>query len=102
MIGGQVVDILSEDKSIPLDELYYMHKKKKTGALIKASILAGAILGSATYTDIELLGEYGDNLGLAFQIKDDILDVEGDTTTLGKKTKSDEDNHKTTFVKFMV
>jgi len=98
MIGGQVVDILSEDKSIPLDELYYMHKKK-TGALIKASILAGAILGSDTYTDIELLGEYGDNLGLAFQIKDDILDVEGDTTTLGKKTKSDEDNHKTTFVK---
>ncbi|KEI78740.1 farnesyl-diphosphate synthase [Clostridium botulinum A2 117] len=98
MIGGQVVDILSEDKSISLDELYYMHKKK-TGALIKASILAGAILGSATYTDIELLGEYGDNLGLAFQIKDDILDVEGDTTTLGKKTKSDEDNHKTTFVK---
>ncbi|APR02101.1 polyprenyl synthetase family protein [Clostridium botulinum] len=98
MIGGQVVDILSEDKSISLDELHYMHKKK-TGALIKASILAGAILGSATYTDIELLGEYGDNLGLAFQIKDDILDVEGDTTTLGKKTKSDEDNHKTTFVK---
>lgn len=98
MIGGQVVDILSEDKSISPDELYYMHKKK-TGALIKASILAGAILGSATSTDIELLGEYGDNLGLAFQIKDDILDVEGDTTTLGKKTKSDEDNHKTTFVK---
>lgn len=61
--------------------------------------MAGAILGSDTYTDIELLGEYGDNLGLAFQIKDDILDVEGDTTTLGKKTKSDEDNHKTTFVK---
>ncbi len=86
MIGGQVVDILSEDKSISLDELHYMHKKK-TGALIKASILAGAILGSATYTDIELLGEYGDNLGLAFQIKDDILDVEGDTTTLGKRQR---------------
>ncbi|MGO5066308.1 MULTISPECIES: polyprenyl synthetase family protein [unclassified Clostridium] len=98
MIGGQVVDILSEDRSIPVDELYYMHKKK-TGALIKASILAGAILASAKSTDIELLGEYGDNLGLAFQIKDDILDVEGDTTTLGKKVKSDEDNHKTTFVK---
>ncbi|EJP6473406.1 polyprenyl synthetase family protein [Clostridium sp. FAM 1755] len=98
MIGGQVVDILSEDRSIPVDELYYMHKKK-TGALIKASILAGAILASVKSTDIELLGEYGDNLGLAFQIKDDILDVEGDTTTLGKKVKSDEDNHKTTFVK---
>ncbi|NFV11900.1 polyprenyl synthetase family protein [Clostridium sporogenes] len=98
MIGGQVVDILSEDRSIPVDELYYMHKKK-TGVLIKASILAGAILASVKSTDIELLGEYGDNLGLAFQIKDDILDVEGDTTTLGKKVKSDEDNHKTTFVK---
>ncbi len=98
MIGGQVVDILSEDRSISADELYYMHKKK-TGALIKASILAGAILSSAKSKDIELLGEYGDNLGLAFQIKDDILDIEGDTTTLGKKVKSDEDNHKTTFVK---
>ncbi len=53
----------------------------------------------AESTDIELLGEYGDNLGLAFQIKDDILDVEGDTITLGKKAKSDENNHKTTFVK---
>lgn len=100
MIGGQVVDILSEDKSIPLDELYYMHKK--TGALIKASILAGAILGSDTYTDIELLGEYGDNLGLAFQIKDDILDVEGDTTTLGKRQRVMKIIIKLLLLKFMV
>ncbi len=101
MIGGQVVDILSEDKSISLDELYYMHKKK-TGALIKASILAGAILGSATSTDIELLGEYGDNLGLAFQIKDDILDVEGDTTTLGKRQRVMKIITKLLLLKFMV
>ncbi len=98
MIGGQVVDILSENKSIPVNELYYMHKKK-TGALIKASIISGAILGSANTNDIEVLGQYGENLGLAFQIKDDILDIEGDTTVLGKKAKSDESNNKTTFVK---
>ncbi|EJO5346993.1 polyprenyl synthetase family protein [Clostridium botulinum] len=98
MIGGQVVDILSENRVISAEELHYMHKKK-TAALIKSSIISGAILAGANDSDIELLGEYGENLGLAFQIKDDILDVNGDTNTLGKKVKSDENNNKTTFVK---
>lgn len=64
--------------------------------------MAGAILGSDTYTDIELLGEYGDNLGLAFQIKDDILDVEGDTTTLGKRQRVMKIIIKLLLLKFMV
>jgi geranylgeranyl diphosphate synthase type II len=97
MIGGQVVDILSEGKSIEKDQLFYMHSKK-TGALIKAAILSGAILGNAPEEDIKKLNDYGEKLGLAFQIKDDILDVTGDTDILGKKTNSDDSNNKTTFV----
>ena len=74
MIGGQVVDIINEGKKISEEELRYMHMKK-TGALIKVSIVAGAILGNASEEEIELLEKFGENLGLAFQIKDDILDV---------------------------
>ncbi|AKN34031.1 farnesyl-diphosphate synthase [Clostridium carboxidivorans P7] len=97
MVGGQTVDILSENTKIPIDQLYYMHSKK-TGAIIKASIIAGAILGEAPKRDIENLEYYGQKLGLAFQIKDDILDIVGDTEVLGKKAKSDLDNNKTTFI----
>lgn len=97
MVGGQTVDILSENKKIPIDQLYYMHSKK-TGALIKASILSGALLGGAGREDLNKLDYYGQKLGLAFQIKDDILDVTGDTKVLGKKVKSDLDNNKTTFI----
>lgn len=95
MIGGQIVDILSENKSISADELYYMHNKK-TGELIKASIIVGAILGGASREDIKILSKYGNSLGLVFQIKDDILDVEGDKNKLGKNINMD--NNKTTFV----
>lgn len=97
MIGGQVVDILSEGKKISEDELRYMHKKK-TGELIKAAIVSGAILGKAPSHELELLAQYGDKLGLAFQIKDDILDVVGDTKIMGKKSKSDLENDKCTYV----
>lgn len=95
MIGGQIVDILSENKKISHDELHYMHNKK-TGELIKASILTGAVLGGANKSHIKILMNYGDSLGLAFQIKDDILDVEGDKNKLGKNIHMD--NNKTTFV----
>ncbi|WP_461204364.1 polyprenyl synthetase family protein [Clostridium sp. DL1XJH146] len=98
MVGGQVVDILSEKKEIEIEELKYMHKKK-TGALIKASIISGALLASAPSEDIENLSLFGEKLGLAFQIKDDILDIEGDEKKLGKSIKSDIENDKTTFVK---
>ncbi|MDV3429092.1 MAG: polyprenyl synthetase family protein [Bacillota bacterium] len=97
MIGGQVVDIISEGKSISEQQLKYMHSKK-TGALIKAAVLSGAYLADAPEEDISKLKSYGDKLGLTFQIIDDILDVEGDTKILGKKTNSDSLNNKTTFV----
>ena len=97
MIGGQVVDVMSEGKSIPKDELEYMHAKK-TGALIRASVVAGAVLAEAPENDIELLREYGEKLGLVFQIKDDILDVIGDAKLLGKNVHVDEENNKTNFI----
>ncbi|AYD40589.1 polyprenyl synthetase family protein [Clostridium fermenticellae] len=97
MVGGQTVDILSEDKKISVEQLYYMHSKK-TGALINAAILSGAVLGGAKHDHLKNLDYYGRKLGLAFQIKDDILDITGDTKTLGKKAKSDLKNNKTTFI----
>ncbi len=97
MIGGQVVDIINEGKKITEDELRYMHIKK-TGELIKVSILAGAILGNAPEDDIKALEKFGENLGLAFQIKDDILDVIGSTEKLGKNVLSDEESNKTNFI----
>lgn len=97
MIGGQVVDIISEGKKINLETLNYMHSRK-TGALIKASILSGAIMGDASDTDMKILDSYGEKLGLAFQIKDDILDVTESTEVLGKPAKSDEENMKSNYV----
>lgn len=97
MIGGQVVDIQSEGKAIEEHELNYMHRKK-TGELIKASILSGAIAGGAPKQDLDILREYGEKIGLAFQIKDDILDIVGNTELLGKNINSDENNHKCTYV----
>lgn len=97
MIGGQVVDIINEGKKISEDELKYMHMNK-TGALIKVSIISGAILGEAPEDDIRKLEKFGENLGLAFQIKDDILDVIGSTEKLGKNVLSDEESNKSNFI----
>lgn len=97
MIGGQVVDIINEGKKISEDELKYMHMKK-TGELIKVSIISGAILGEAPEDDIRKLEKFGENLGLAFQIKDDILDVIGSTEKLGKNVLSDEESNKSNFI----
>ncbi len=97
MIGGQVVDIISEGKKISKDELQYMHSKK-TGALIKAAIVAGAILANAPKVDLDNLEKYGEKLGLVFQIKDDILDVVGTAEVLGKNIHVDEDHNKTNFI----
>jgi geranylgeranyl diphosphate synthase type II len=97
MIAGQICDILSEGTAISEEELLYMHRNK-TGQLIKAGILCGAVLGNAGEKDLVDLKEYGDKLGLAFQIKDDILDVIGDVDILGKNVKADECNNKTTFI----
>ena len=99
MIGGQVADILDTDKDIEIDELDYIHEKK-TGAIIIASIMTGAILAEACEKDMVILRRFGNKLGLAFQIKDDILDIESDTEKLGKTTGKDEKQNKNTFVKF--
>ena len=97
MIGGQIVDIINEGKKISEEELKYMHMKK-TGALINVSIISGAILANAPKEDINLLEKFGEKLGLAFQIKDDILDVIGSTEKLGKNVLSDKENDKTNFI----
>ncbi len=89
MIGGQVVDIMAENKEISKEELIYMHNKK-TGELIRASIVSAAILADAPKKDIEILNEFGLKLGLAFQIKDDILDITGEVSKLGKNINCDE------------
>lgn len=95
MIGGQVVDIASEGKEINLEELQYIHKLK-TGALIKASCMMGAVLAGCENT--EAVEKYAECLGMAFQIQDDILDVIGDEKALGKPVGSDEKNNKSTYV----
>jgi len=97
MIGGQVVDIESENSEVPVETLEYMHRLK-TGALIKASVISAAIICNASKEDIQKLGTYAEGIGLAFHIKDDILDVEGSVEKLGKKVGSDASNKKTTYV----
>lgn len=96
MIGGQVIDIESEGTRINIDRLKEMHKKK-TGALIEASCAAGCLI--AKREDIlDTVLEYSKNLGIAFQIVDDILDVVGSSEKLGKNTGSDMQNEKSTYV----
>jgi geranylgeranyl diphosphate synthase type II len=96
MIGGQVVDVRSEGMSVNEDALYYIHTHK-TGAMIVASIRAGALLAGAGQEALAALSFYGQNIGLMFQIVDDILNVEGDKSTTGKSTGSDVSRGKATF-----
>ncbi len=97
MVGGQVVDVLSEGKQIDLDTLMYIHKNK-TAALITAPLKAGGIIGGCSERETELLEKVGCNVGIAFQIKDDILDVTSTIDVLGKPVFSDEKNDKMTYV----
>ncbi len=97
MIGGQVVDLESEGKDIDLKTLQYIHSLK-TGALIRSACVVGAILSDADDNEISSIDEFAKNLGIAFQIRDDILDVTGDSDVLGKPTGSDEENNKNTYV----
>lgn len=96
LIGGQVVDIESENKVVDAKTLYYIHQNK-TGALIKVAIRSGAILAGANEQELEALTTYGEKIGLAFQIIDDILDLEGNQEQLGKKPGSDLEKNKATF-----
>ncbi len=97
MIGGQVVDVLATGKPLSREELDFIYELK-TGALIKASMMIGAVLAGASESDISKIEQIAADVGLAFQIQDDILDVTSTTEELGKPVKSDEKNEKTTYV----
>lgn len=97
MIGGQVIDLESEGKSIDSVTLMAMHVHK-TGALMMAAAKTGALIGGGTKEDVLNMENFARYLGVAFQIKDDILDVESSTEVLGKRVGSDSTNEKTTFV----
>lgn len=100
MVGGQFIDLASEGKSLEAAELQHLHQCK-TGALISASLECGAVLADASQEQSNAMLEYGFNLGLAFQITDDILDVSGDEKSIGKPVGSDEARNKSTYPAFM-
>ncbi len=97
MIAGEYVDTEFEGKQITDDLLEYIHKNK-TGAFLKYSVRMGAILANAKKEKIEKLTKYAENIGLAFQIKDDILSEEGDEAILGKPVGNDKEKGKCTYV----
>lgn len=97
MIGGQVVDVELTGKPIPQEKLDFIYRLK-TGALLEASMMIGAVLAGADEEEIALTEQIASAVGLAFQIQDDILDVTGDQEVLGKEAGSDEKNQKTTYV----
>lgn len=96
MVGGQVLDLAAEGKTLTLEEVEQIHRLK-TGAMLTVSARLGGILGGGTEEQIQALTRYAQALGLAFQIKDDILDLEGDSKTLGKPVKSDLKQEKSTY-----
>ena len=99
MIGGQTADIEAEDMGdgVTEEQLLFIHEHK-TAALIQSAMMIGAILAGASKEEVERIEKCAYNIGIAFQIQDDILDVTGSLTTLGKQTGSDEKNKKTTYV----
>jgi farnesyl diphosphate synthase/geranylgeranyl diphosphate synthase type II len=100
MVGGQYIDIRATDSDMGLEELQAMHSLK-TGALIRASLALGGIAAGASDQQLEALDAYGRHIGLAFQVVDDVLDVEGDSATLGKTSGKDDAANKPTYVKLM-
>jgi geranylgeranyl diphosphate synthase type II len=96
MVGGQVADIEAERKPVDASGLEYIHRSK-TAALICASIVAGAIAGGAPDDDVERLRHFGQNIGWAFQVVDDILDVEESSAALGKTAGKDQAQQKATY-----
>lgn len=97
MIGGQTVDVAKTGQTLTKDELMFIYELK-TCALIQASILCGAVLGGADLKDLAFLEPLGSDVGMAFQIRDDILDVTSSDAVLGKNVGSDEKNGKSTYV----
>ena len=97
MIGGQTVDVELAGSDIPRDKLDFIYRLK-TGALLEASMLIGAVLGGAAEEDCKIVERLASHIGMAFQIQDDILDVTGSEAELGKPAGSDARNGKTTYV----
>ena len=97
MLGGQGVDVENDGKPLSQETLAYIYKNK-TSALIEASMMTGAILAGAEDGKVRIVEKAAEKIGLAFQIQDDILDVESTQEVLGKPIHSDEKNHKTTYV----
>lgn len=97
MIGGQVVDVEKEGEGLEKPVLDFIHEMK-TSALIECAMMIGAILAGAGAEAVEMIEKIGKNVGISFQIQDDILDVTSSLEVLGKQTHSDEKNHKTTYV----
>ncbi|MEM8561266.1 MAG: farnesyl diphosphate synthase [Pseudomonadota bacterium] len=100
MVGGQYIDITSSGKVLSPVELEVMHLCK-TGALIRASIAMAGIAAGATHTQLSALDTYGTAIGLAFQVVDDLLDVEGDSSVLGKTAGKDGEANKPTYVQML-
>jgi farnesyl diphosphate synthase len=98
MVGGQMLDLEAEKEKLSLDEILLL-QKLKTGELFKFSCVAGPILSK--YKDVRLFENFANNLGLAFQIKDDLLDLEGDERKMGKKTRKDISRGKETLITFL-
>jgi len=96
MVGGQVADLEAEGRPIDPQMLEYIHRSK-TAALIRASVVSGAIAGGAAGEDVERLRRFGESIGLAFQVVDDILDVEESSATLGKTAGKDQSQKKATY-----
>jgi geranylgeranyl diphosphate synthase type II len=96
MVGGQVADIEAERKPVTAESLAYIHRSK-TAALIRGSVVAGAICGGGAAEDVERLRRFGDNIGWAFQVVDDILDVEESSAALGKTAGKDQAQQKATY-----
>jgi len=96
MVGGQVLDLDGENRRLNLSELEHVHRNK-TGAILRFSIESGAVLSDATMDARKALIEYAHHIGLAFQIQDDILDVEGTSEQLGKTAGKDEESNKSTY-----
>ncbi|WP_411814175.1 polyprenyl synthetase family protein [Bacillus pumilus] len=96
MVGGQFDDMEAEQKQVSLDELESIHARK-TGKLLTFSVAAGAMLAGASDDDIEKLREFSYHIGIAFQIRDDILDLEGSEEKIGKRVGSDTANEKSTY-----
>jgi geranylgeranyl diphosphate synthase type II len=96
MIGGQVIDIISAGQEVDLATVEYIHRHK-TAALIEASVVMGGLLGGGTDAEVQALRTYGQQIGWAFQIADDILDVEGDVAILGKAVGRDAELAKATY-----